>query len=263
MSGMSTCDRMEKSLSSGIGGIKDNMRHMMENIKKKNASAEQMEQEREKEKMRHLKAYNKTLVLRDRVQDMEETLRKKEEKVKDMAKRLLEKEQYLVDVELYRKSLKKVTPDEGKVAEMEERLQKCRDMYRATYQAYQKARRKKVKLEDNVETSENKARDYETKLKSLINELEYSQVEEARRMIEIEKQVAAANNYEEQCTRMELMMKKALVKKEKSIKKAVMLEQKVTKCDNEIDNHFYDRQKIEKTIKELIVTLRRERGLRS
>ena len=50
-------------------------------------------------------------------------------------------------------------------------------------QEYQKARQKKVKLEDDVESSENKARDYECKLKSLINELEYSQVEEARRMI--------------------------------------------------------------------------------
>lgn len=62
---------------------------------------------------------------------------------------------------------------------------------------------------------------------------------------------------------MEILMKNALVAKDKFIKKTVMLEQKVNKCDNDIDAYFYDRQRIEKTIKELIVTLRKERGLKA
>jgi len=255
---MATAARMEKSLSSGIGGIKENMRTMMENIKKKNESAAQMDQEREKEKMRHLKAYNKTLVLRDRVQDLEEMLRKKEEKVKDMQKRLLEKEQYLVDVEQYRKSLKKVTPDEGKVAEMEERLQKYRDMYQTTYQEYQKARQKKVKLEDDVESSENKARDYECKLKSLINELEYSQVEEARRMIGCKDQIDKSYKSEKNCLDLERALGHVMEKKDKALKEITFLEAEIGKVDDAIDTYNYDRRRIEATIKEVMHSMQYE-----
>ena len=126
---MSTSARLDTSLANGISGIKEHMKVMQGNIKELNDKADGFEKQTLEVKKISQMNYQKRMNFRDQISEKEEELRKCLEKLKDISKRVEERSLFLEESKKFHISLKSVTPEEGRVAELEERLKVYKDIY--------------------------------------------------------------------------------------------------------------------------------------
>jgi len=256
---MSTAEKMEPSLSGGVALIKNNMKVMVESIKKVNAKAVLIEDEVELAKKAYQSRVVKLQPMKDRIIECEEKIRKNEEKGKDLSRRLLEKEQLLSELKVFNKHLKKVTPEEGAVGDADAKLRKYKEIYAENYRKYQSAREKRSNLDQKLEIAEIKGQEAARKIAQMTIQLEQNQLEDKRKQYGCKKAIDDAYSAEKNILDIDRALEHVMKRKENAQHRIKYLEEAISKTENDIDNYNYDRRRIETTLTELLVSSIREK----
>lgn len=256
---MSTHQKMEPSLSGGVALIKNNMKVMVESIKKVNAKAELIEEEVEQAKKAYQSRAAKLQPMKDRIIECEEKIRKNEERSKELTRRLMEKEQVLRELKTFNKHLKKITPEEGAVAETQEKLRKYKEIYSQNYKKYQSAREKRSILDQRLEISEIRSQECERKAQQLHVQLEQNKLEDKRKQLGCKKAIDLAYGAEKNIGDIDRAMESVMKRKSNAENRIRFMEDAISKTENDIDNFNYDRRRIEATLTELLVASIKEK----
>jgi len=256
---MSTHQKMEPSLSGGVALIKNNMKVMVESIKKVNAKAELIEEEVEQAKKAYQSRAAKLQPMKDRIIECEEKIRKNDERSKELTRRLMEKEQVLRELKTFNKHLKKITPEEGAVAETQEKLRKYKEIYSQNYKKYQSAREKRSILDQRLEISEIRSQECERKAQQLHVQLEQNKLEDKRKQLGCKKAIDLAYGAEKNIGDIDRAMESVMKRKSNAENRIRFMEDAISKTENDIDNFNYDRRRIEATLTELLVASIKEK----
>jgi len=255
---MATSYKLEVSVKGGMSGIKQAMMQMKETIKETEGKATRVERERDQARTAYQRAYNKQKNMRDKMVELEEDLRKSEEKKKDVQRRLNEKELFLTEAAKFHSELIQSTPGEGEVETVAKQLKIMKTIYAKNFDRCQHARNKKIELEQRVEFAEIKAQDATRRLQSLNTELEYNQVEESRRTNGCKDAIDAAFKTEKDCLSLEKGLSIIMKRKEIATQKINTLEGKISKAENSIDTINFDRRRIEATVREILINVKKQ-----
>jgi len=255
---MATSDRLDSSLAGGLSGLREHMKKVNESIKAANAKADAIEKERVEAHHMLCRVVGKQQAIKQKITNIEETIEKKEKRIKETLIRVLEKEQFVKDSKEFTDSLKVIAPNEGVIAETENRLQVYKETYHKNYEKYQKARAIKIDLEQRNEMVETKTAEIERKLKSLQLELEYNLVEEGRRSEGCKESIDSAFKTEKSCLDLERGLDAVMKRKDVSTKKINDLECKINSTEETLDATKFERRRIEATIRELLLSAKEQ-----
>jgi len=250
---MSTADKIDMSLSGGLSGLRTHMKKMQETIKATNEKADTMEKEREAAHNNYCRVVGRQQAIKQKILDTEANMEKTEKRMKETEARLQEKEQFLKESKVFANSLKIVSPSENAVVEKEEQVNVYKNTYHQNYERYQKAKAKKIDLEQRFEITENKSQEITRKLNALKLELEYNLVEEGRRSEGCKESIDSAFKTEKSCLDLQRGLDAVMKRKEIATRKINELESNMTRSEDSLEATNFERRRIEATIREILL----------